>query len=103
MNIETNRDGDVPVYKVDLDEAADQSTSYTVVESIANLTDRDPDDLEPLWESVDPEALDSFVGHASESSTPYRLAFQYQGYTVEVVENRWLRLVPNDEPSAFAK
>jgi len=103
MDIETNCDRDVPVYKVDLDEATDQSTSHTVVESIADLTDRNPEDLDPLWDNVNPEALDSFVAHANESSTPYRLAFQYQGYTVEIVEDRWLRIVPDEEASAVAE
>jgi hypothetical protein len=102
MNTEINTEGDSPVYKVDLDEATDESASYTVVTSIADLTDREPNDLEPLWDSVDPEALDSFVDHASGLSTPYQIAFQYEGYTVEIVEDRWLRLVPNEEVSASA-
>ncbi len=102
MNTERNRDGDVPVSEIDLDEATDHSTSYVVVKSITDLTDRDPADLEPLWESVDPDALDSFVAHASGSSTPYRLAFRYQGYTVEIVEGRWLRFTPGEEALSSA-
>ncbi|MDZ5810663.1 HalOD1 output domain-containing protein [Halorubrum sp. AD140] len=103
MNIQENGDGKLPVYKVDLDEATDQSASYIVVSSIADLTDRDAAELEPLWDSVDPEGIDSFVTHASESSTPYRLAFEYQGYTVEI-EDRWLRFFESEEvrPSASA-
>jgi RNAse (barnase) inhibitor barstar len=97
MNIETNWDGDVPVYDIDLDETTDQSMSYTVVASVADLTDRDPEDLEPLWDSVDPDALDTFVDHANESSTWYRLAFRYEGYTVEIIEDRRLRLTPSEE------
>lgn len=96
MNIQKN--GDVPVYKVDLDEVTDQSTSYTVAISVAELTDRNPDDLESLWNSVDPDALDSFVSHARERSTPYQLAFQYQGYSI-TVGNGWLRFVPTEEKS----
>ncbi len=101
MTIQRTRDENVPVREVDLDEATDRSTSYVVVRSIADLTDREPEDLEPLWDSVDPEALDSFVAHASESSTPYQLSFRYQGYTVEVVGNRWLRIF-SDEGSQSA-
>ncbi|WP_144797067.1 HalOD1 output domain-containing protein [Halorubrum depositum] len=102
MNIKTSRDGDVPVYKVDLDEATDRSTSNVVVSSIADLTGRDPNDLDPLWDSVDPEALDSFVDHASEYSTPYQLSFQYQEHTVDIVENRWLRITPTEEATSSA-
>jgi len=97
MSIQKNGDEKDPVHKVDLDEVGDQSMSYTVVSSIADLTGQDPDGLEPLWNSVDPEALDSFVAHASESSTSYQLSFQYQGYTVEIVKNRWLRFIENEE------
>ncbi|MFW5938032.1 MAG: HalOD1 output domain-containing protein [Halanaeroarchaeum sp.] len=91
------------MYNVDLGGIADQPTSCLVVTSIADVTGQDPADLDPLWDSVDPDALDSFVAHASETSTPYQLTFQYQGYTV-TVENRSLRFVPNEEisPSASA-
>lgn len=102
MNIRKNGDGDVPVYKIDLEEVTDQSMSYLVVRGIADLTERDPAELEPLWDSVDPEALDAFVARASECSTSYHLAFQYQGYTVEIVENRWLQFTENEEPLSSA-
>lgn len=96
MNIQKNREGDVPVYRVDLDESA-RSMSCVVVEGIADVTDQDPERLDPLWESVDPEALDSFVAHASESATAYQITFRYQGYTVEVVDDHQLRFVPTEE------
>ncbi|OYR38138.1 hypothetical protein DJ82_12750 [Halorubrum sp. Ib24] len=100
MDTQNTPDETAPVYKVDLNEANDRSTSQIVVESIADLTDREPEDLEPLWDYVDPEALNSFVAHAADASTPCRLAFRYQGYTVEIVENRWLRLVPDGDGSS---
>ena len=98
MYTETAEDGDAPVYEVDLDDATVRSTSSTVVARIADLTDRDPSDLGPLWDSVDPEALDAFVAHASESSTPCRIAFEYEGYEVEIVGARRLRLTAKREP-----
>ncbi|GAB7010489.1 HalOD1 output domain-containing protein [Halorubrum trueperi] len=101
MNIQTHWDGDVPEYTVDLDGATDQLTSYLVISSIADLTDQNPDDLESLWDTVDPDALDSFVAHADRSSTPYQLTFQYQGYTVTVAD-RCLRFIPNEAVSSSA-
>ncbi|WP_435075579.1 HalOD1 output domain-containing protein [Halorubrum sp. HHNYT27] len=98
MNIETNVDGDVPVCKVNLHEDTDRSASHSVVSSIAELTGRDPNDLDPLWDSVDPEALDSFVDHASDRSTPCRIAFEYEGYEVELIGARRLRLTAKREP-----
>jgi hypothetical protein len=96
MDIETAEDA--PVYEVDLDDDDVRSISCTVVTRIADLTGRDPAELGPLWNSVDPEALDSFVAHASESSTPCRIAFEYEGYVVEVVGSRRLRLIAKREP-----
>lgn len=101
MNMQQNRDEDVPEYNVDLDGTPDQSASRVVVNSIADLTDRDPADLELLWDSVDPDALDSFVAHARESSTPYQLSFRYQGYSV-TVENKCLRFLPIEEVPSSA-
>jgi hypothetical protein len=97
MSIQKNGDEKGPVHEVDLDEVSDQSMSYIVVSSIADLTGQDPDGLEPLWNTMDPEALDSFVAHASESSTSYQLAFQYQGYTVKIAKNRWIRFIENEK------
>jgi hypothetical protein len=89
---------DAPVYEVELDDDAVRSISRTVVTRIADLTGRDPTELEPLWDSVDPEALDSFVAHAGESSSSCRIAFEYEGYVVEVVGSRRLRLIAKREP-----
>ena len=98
MDIQKKGEEDVSVYKVDWGEATDQSTSYVVVESIADLTDQDPADLKPLWDSVDTDALDLFVSRASESSTPFQLTFQYQGYSVKV-GNRGIQFIPTEETS----
>lgn len=102
MNIEKSRNGGVTVYHVDLNEATENATSCVVVESVAELTDQDTEDLDPLLDSVDPEALDSFVTHARTASASYELAFRYQNYTVEVVSDDRLRLVRTDETRSAA-
>lgn len=88
----------IPTYRVDLESATDRSTSSIVTQGIATLTGQELDELEPLWDSVEPEALDSFVDHAQETATPCRLAFQHQGYTVEIVTDGELRITPIEEP-----
>ncbi|AEH37155.1 HalOD1 output domain-containing protein [Halopiger xanaduensis] len=97
MTNHDNLDEIIPVYKVDL-EATDQSTSAIVIQTITELTGQEPDELEPLWDSVDPEALDSFVARAEETETPCRLAFEYQGYTVKIDADGELRIAPSEEP-----
>ncbi|ARS88878.1 HalOD1 output domain-containing protein [Natrarchaeobaculum aegyptiacum] len=87
------------MYKVDLEHHIDQSTSHTVVSSVASLADTEPDQLEPLWYSVNPEALDSFVAHATDAGTSCRVAFQYEGYDIEIVGDGSLRIAPIEDRS----
>lgn len=54
--------------------------SMAVVEAIADLTDRDPVACPPLYDYVDPDALDRLVSHGGE----VRIDFEYDGYEVEV-------------------
>ncbi|QSX00750.1 HalOD1 output domain-containing protein [Haloterrigena alkaliphila] len=103
MTTNDNWDEIIPVYKVDLEQTPDQSTSFMVIQSIAELTGQEPDELEPLWNHVDPEALNSVVARAEETATPCRLTFQYQGYTVEIVTNDELRIVPDEEPLSITE
>lgn len=56
------------------------SPSETIVLEIANRTGVDPGDLPPLYESVDPEALDRLV----QEQGSFRLTFEYTEYEVTV-------------------
>lgn len=83
-----------PVYEVELDGVDDRSVSRAIVDSIATLTGKEPAELDPLWGSVDLEAIDSLVTHSRETTGQCRVTFQYQRYTVEVSSDRWLRIAP---------
>lgn len=97
MNNHINWDEIARVYNVDLEDFDDQPVSILVVEIIAALTDREPNDLDSLWAHVEPEALDTFVAHAEETPTDCRITFTYEGYTVEVLNDRRLRIAPEKE------
>ena len=58
------------------------SPSLRVVEALADATDTDPLELEPLYNVVDPEALDRLFRTDSHISASVR--FEYEGHTVEV-------------------
>ncbi|THE65824.1 hypothetical protein D8Y22_06455 [Salinadaptatus halalkaliphilus] len=58
------------------------SPSLRVVEALAETTDTDPLELEPLYHAIDPEALDRLFqadpnGHAS-------VQFEYASHAIEV-------------------
>lgn len=55
--------------------------SEAVVRAVANARDADPTDLEPLYNAVDPDALDALFtdGHADD-----RIVFRYCGHEVTV-------------------
>lgn len=73
--------------------AADDSPApaLAVVRAIAAATTRSARELAPLYDSIDPDALDALCEHAREQSTPTRLSFSHDGVDVE------LRISPTGE------
>lgn len=65
------------------------NTVNAVIEAVAEVTDSDPLDLPPLYEAVDPDALNSLF-NGSETSNQVR--FQYAGFEV-VVRNGKVELL----------
>lgn len=58
------------------------SPGLAVVETVAKAAGDDPMELPPLYEAIDPTALDTlFTGSAP---APKRVEFAYYGYTVAV-------------------
>lgn len=71
-----------------VDKAVDASES--VVESVAAREGVDPVDLDvPLFDVIDPEALDALVRSVVDGSSrpPVRIAFTYYGYDVIVASD----------------
>ena len=57
-----------------------ESPSMAVVRAISAIDGIEPDALEPLFESIDPEAVDKVVASVSTAT----LEFQYGDYRVEI-------------------
>ncbi len=57
--------------------------SAAVTEYISAMTGREQTDFAPLYETIDPEALDSLVD-SSGRSTPVSISFEYAGHSVTV-------------------
>lgn len=60
------------------------SASETVVGRIAKYEGIDPAELSPLYDVIDPDALDSFINGADRRDTAAEIQFSYHGYTVTV-------------------
>lgn len=74
----------------------DRAPSTAVVTAVAAVEDAAPTDLPPLYESIDPQALDRLV--ASAAGAELRLAFEYAGYQVTVHADG-IDLHPGDAPA----
>ncbi len=60
--------------------------SHRVVEAVADETETDPIELEPLYHSIDPDSLDRlFTGISPDAARPCgRFSFDYAGHRVHV-------------------
>ncbi|WP_435347259.1 HalOD1 output domain-containing protein [Haloarchaeobius sp. HRN-SO-5] len=63
--------------------------STQVVEEVARAKDVDPLSLDPIIESVDPDALDRLFDSRNRG---LQLTFEYEGYTVTVDGDRQIDL-----------
>ena len=59
---------------------ADDQLSIAVIDLVSRADDTDPVELEPLYDAIDPDLLDSLPGSDGFTS----LEFSYHGYTVSV-------------------
>lgn len=59
--------------------------STVVIEALAAATGRDPTTMPPLYDYVDPDALDALLGsRTSDSEQSVAVSFPYDGATVRV-------------------
>lgn len=71
---------------------SDQATpSLAIITVVANITGRDPWELEPLHESIDADAVDALF--AADGSSVSQLTFQYSGYEITVETNDVVEVV----------
>lgn len=58
--------------------------SQAIVERVAALEDIDHTELDPLFEAVDPDALDALVDTTGRSDSALQMGFTHHGYEVTV-------------------
>lgn len=82
---ETGATDDAATYRVEHDWASDGELSETVVDAVASVLDAEPTDLSPLYEVIDPDALNRLYAPTPNHQTRPgggRLTFSYNGCLV---------------------
>lgn len=79
---------------VHYDPGAKATPSETLVRAIADFADVDPLELDPLYDAIDPDTLDEFVGADELPEVEGTITFTYEGYDVTVYASGLLEIVP---------
>ena len=92
----TTEDGDA--YRATHDFAKPGSLGLTVVEAVSAVIDESPAAIEPLYDVVDPEALDALFRPRSDDTPPLRgaVTFEFGGCEVTVEGTGTVVVVPVD-------
>lgn len=74
--------------------------SVAVVQQVAESEGVSPTELRPLYEVVDPDALDRFVGTTGSRDTDARIYFYYHGHGVTVTASGVVHLDQTDSETS---
>jgi len=81
----TTHDRNAETFTVRFDPTDDRPVSADVIDSVAAVTGVDPTDMRPLYEAVDPDALDRlFDPVGDDPADTLTVSFRYEGETVSV-------------------
>lgn len=76
----------------------DTDPSTAVVETLAVAINREPLNTDPLYESVDPDALNALFDPGAGGTTPdLRVSFQYQDFLVAVSASGTISITPLED------
>ena len=74
-----------PTYVATFDPTAAEQPSEAIVTAVATLADEDPLELPPLYEVVEPNALEALIEHAHRKNAgTHQVWFTYEGFDVGV-------------------
>lgn len=71
-------------YRTSLNESGFDSVSNAVVAGLATIQDVNPSEVEPLYEAVDPDALDDLFPADPQDQASRSVTFTLDGYEVTV-------------------
>ncbi|RQG94010.1 HalOD1 output domain-containing protein [Natrarchaeobius chitinivorans] len=80
-------------YVTTFDPAVDDQPTAAIVTAVASLVERDPLELTPLYDAIDPDALESLFDHACRADdASHQVWFTYEGFDVGVCSDGEVRI-----------
>jgi len=76
------------------------SASMAVIATLADVLNTDPSDIDPLYSTVDPDALDTFVQVHNRANGDTHVRFTHAGYAITVHSYGVVAITPEHEPTA---
>ena len=77
-------DEQLDAYRVQYDWSSPTPLTTTVVEMIGTISETPADDLAPLYETVDPDALEDLLSPGTATGSAAGVWFNYAGYRVTI-------------------
>ncbi|AFZ72686.1 HalOD1 output domain-containing protein [Natronobacterium gregoryi] len=81
-----------PKYVAAFDPVDGDKPSEAIVDAVASVTGKDPLEMTPLYEAIDPDALDALFDQRQAGDETHELWFTYDGFDVGVHSDGEIRL-----------
>ena len=92
--------GCTPVVDAEYESESDVSPTEVIIEALAEAAEIEPIELPPLYEFVDPDALDQLFGeHDGAAHADALLSFQVETWNVFVRADGRIRVCDNTRPT----
>ncbi|AOW79976.1 hypothetical protein HTSR_0788 [Halodesulfurarchaeum formicicum] len=79
---------------------AETPASMAVIGTLAEVMNVDPLDLEPLYSTVDPDALDALSNAPPGMDGPIQVSFTHEDHAITVYSDGEVTITPGHEPTA---
>ncbi|SDR27520.1 HalOD1 output domain-containing protein [Natronobacterium texcoconense] len=89
---ERSSDSDDAKFVATFDPNGGDKPSETVVDAVSSVTDEDPLEITPLYEAIDPDALDALFDDSRSGDENHELWFTYEGFDVGVRSDGEVRI-----------
>ncbi|MBX0325281.1 hypothetical protein EGH21_19840 [Halomicroarcula sp. F13] len=70
--------------RLEMAEGEADTVSRAIVQHVAEVADKDLTELPPLYETIDPDALDTLLDSLDEDNSSFSLEFTYAGQQISI-------------------